>query len=76
MEKTATVVGGNVSPSREWAASEDLPPEYWQALLDDPRAIARPPVRSGVDADAIHQHMLRAGCRRCGRTAETSSPRA
>ncbi|MEH2612951.1 hypothetical protein [Bradyrhizobium sp. AZCC 1693] len=50
-----------------------MPPEYWQALLDDPRAGAQP----GPGASArpqrlsqIPQHLLRVGCRRCRRIVE------
>ena len=53
---------------------EDLPPEYWQAVLEDPRAEA---VGSGPGASTrllrlrqIPQHLLRVGCRRCGRAVE------
>ncbi|WLA63803.1 hypothetical protein QNN01_36420 [Bradyrhizobium diazoefficiens] len=47
------------------------PPEYWQSLLDDPRAEARPaPSGSTLRLSQIPQHLLRMGCRRCGRTVE------
>ncbi|WP_354206303.1 MULTISPECIES: hypothetical protein [unclassified Bradyrhizobium] len=56
------------------APNEDLPPEYWQALLEDPRADAigngpGPPGRLR-QLRQIPPHLLRVGCRRCGRTVE------
>jgi hypothetical protein len=56
------------------APTDDLPPEYWQALLDDPRAdwADRGPGASGraLRLDQIPENLLRVGCRRCGRTVE------
>ena len=52
----------------------DLPPEYWRALLDDPRAdgtAAHSRASLGAQRlDQIPNHLLRVGCRRCGRTVE------
>lgn len=74
MEKMAAGVGGKGPPARGLAPGDDLPLEYWQALLDDPRADAANPVRhaSGraLRLDEIPQHLLRVSCRRCGRTVE------
>jgi len=68
------LVGRNVPPKRGLAPDADLPPEYWQALLDDPRADGANPVprASGhaLRLDEIPQHLLRVSCRRCGRTVE------
>lgn len=62
-------------PLREPTPDGDLPQEYWQALLDDPRiaaGVGRPPSSSGsaLRLDQIPRHLLRVGCRRCGRTVE------
>jgi hypothetical protein len=74
MEKMADVVGRKVASARGLAPADDLPPEYWQALLDDPRADGgNPALRASGRAlrlDEIPQHLLRVGCRRCGRTVE------
>jgi len=74
MEKMAAAVGRKASPARGPASDEDLPPEYWQALLDDSHADASSPgpgpagVRTPLSQ--ILQHILRVGCRRCARTVE------
>jgi len=74
MEKMAAAVGRNAPPRPGLAPDQDLPPEYWQALLDDPRVDRRSP---GPDPSGrpqrlsqIPQHLLRVECRRCGRTVE------
>ncbi|QAU48858.1 hypothetical protein [Bradyrhizobium guangzhouense] len=71
MEKMAAAVGRSV-PSRPGLAPDaDLPAEYWQALLDDPRAEARPaPSRGAQRLSQIPQHVLRVSCRRCARIVE------
>jgi hypothetical protein len=72
--KTAAVVGKNVPPRPGLAPADDLPAEYWQALLDDPRADGADPGRDApgraLRLDQIAKHLLRVGCRRCGRTVE------
>jgi hypothetical protein len=72
MEKMATAVGRKAPPARGLAPDEDLPPEYWQALLDDPRADVSPrglgPAGGRTLLSQIPQHILRVGCRRCART--------
>jgi hypothetical protein len=74
MEKMAAGVGRKVPPGRALAPNEDLPPEYWQAVLEDPRpkAVSVGPGPSGrlLQLGQIPQHFLRVGCRRCGRTIE------
>ncbi|MGO4512691.1 hypothetical protein AB4Z51_37455 [Bradyrhizobium sp. 2TAF36] len=71
MEKMAAVVGGNVPPKPGLAPEEDLPPEYWQALPEDPRADARPgPLGRAMRLCQMSQHILRVECRRCSRTVE------
>lgn len=74
MEKIARRLAAN-GPRQELTPNDDLPPEYWQALLDDPRAAAgvgRTPSSSGcaLRLDQIPQHSLRVHCWRCGRTVE------
>jgi hypothetical protein len=74
MEKMAAAVDRKALPARGLAPDEDLPPEYWQALLDDPRADAScpGPGAAGVRTrlSQILQHILRVGFRRCARTVE------
>jgi hypothetical protein len=48
------------------APEEPLPPEYWQSVLQDPRALS-----SGLQTRQTPQrHVLRVSCRRCGRIVE------
>jgi hypothetical protein len=42
MEKMAAAVGKNVPLKRGLAPDDDLPPEYWQALLTGKMGLARP----------------------------------
>lgn len=74
MEKMASAVGRSAFPSPGLAPDDDLPPEYWQALLKDARAdVGRPgPGSSGrlLRLSQIPQHLLRVSCRRCARTVE------
>jgi hypothetical protein len=55
------------------AESTDMPPEYWDAVLNDPGADARP--AGGVPLQQrrlseIPRHVLRVSCRRCDRVVE------
>ncbi|MEY9188091.1 hypothetical protein ABH991_001521 [Bradyrhizobium ottawaense] len=74
MEKMAAAVGRKMPPARGLAPNDDLPPEYWQALLADARADeANPVARASGRAlrlNEIPKHLLRVSCRRCGRTVE------
>lgn len=74
MERMAAAVGKKMRPARGPAPNDDLPPEYWQALLADTRADeANPgPSASGraLRLDQIPQHLLRVACRRSCRTVE------
>lgn len=74
MEKMASAVGRGALRSPGLAPDDDLPPEYWQALLKDARAdVDRPgPGSSGrlMRVSQIPWHLLRASCRRCARTVE------
>ena len=80
MEKMATAVGRNAPPTRALAPDDDLPPEYWQALLDDAGADGGhpAPAASGrlLRLSQIPQHLLRVACRRCGRTVEIQTVEA
>ncbi|WP_247403438.1 hypothetical protein [Bradyrhizobium sp. 76] len=74
MDKMAAAVGRKAPAARGLAQDADLPPEYWQALLDDLGA-ARGSARSAASGrllrlSQIPQHLLRVDCRRCGRTVE------
>ena len=49
-----------------------MPAEYWQAVLDGAAADRAPPSPSirTQRLSEIQRHLLRVGCRRCGRTVE------
>jgi hypothetical protein len=70
--KMAAAVGRKIPPTPALAPEHEPPPEYWQALLDDPRADARPSGSSigALRLTEIPRHLLRVGCRRCGRMVE------
>ena len=73
MQKLASPpeTGRKTSPAPAVGPADELPPEYWQALLDDPRAETRPaPSGAALRLSQIPRHLLRVGCRRCGRTVE------
>lgn len=74
MDKMAAAVGRKAPTVRGLAPDDDLPPEYWQALLDDVGADGGNPGPTApgrlLRLSEIPQHLLRAGCRRCGRTVE------
>lgn len=74
MEKMAADVGRKAPLARGLATDDDLPPGYWQALLDDPRADAGSPGSGAagrlLQLSQIPRHLLRIGCRRCGRIVE------
>ena len=75
MEKQAiaAVARGNVPPaSPSVGPADELPPEYWRAVLDEveaERGAPGPSIRMQRLAD-IQRHLLRVACRRCGRTVE------
>jgi hypothetical protein len=71
-EKMSAAVDRGVPTELPLAPDDDLPFEYWQALLDDPRAAVRPGIPSGgaLRLNQIPQHILRVDCRRCGRAVE------
>lgn len=45
MEKLAALVGREAAETCPAGPLDAMPPEYWQAVLDDPRADARRPDR-------------------------------
>jgi hypothetical protein len=71
MEKMASTVGRRTPPAPAFAPGDDLPLEYWQALLEDARTDARSPTppSGALRLTEMSQHLLRS-CRRCGRTVE------
>jgi hypothetical protein len=52
------------------APEEPLPPEYWQSLLQDPRALSHGLQTRQKRLFELQRHLLRVSCRRCGRIAE------
>ena len=52
------------------APEEALPPEYWQSLLQDPRALSGGLQTRPKRLSEIQRHVLRVSCRRCERTVE------
>src|SRR4051794_3441872 len=52
MEKMAAATGRNTPPAPGLAPDQDLPVEYWQALLDDARADGSPPVSGSSSPEA------------------------
>ena len=75
MEKQtiAAAARGNVPPTlRPVGPADELPPEYWRAVLDEiegERAAPGPSIRTQRLAD-IQRLLLRVACRRCGRIVE------
>ncbi|WP_407116146.1 hypothetical protein [Bradyrhizobium sp. LMG 9283] len=72
MEKMSAGVRRSVPPKPGLAPDDDLPQEYWEALLADPRADAKPasPSAGTLRLSQIPQPILRVGCRRCARVVE------
>lgn len=73
MQKPASspAAGQKTPPTPAVGPADELPPEYWQSLLDDPRAETRPaPSGAALRLSQIPQHLLRVACRRCGKTVE------
>jgi len=71
MEKIAAAASRSAEAKPGLAPNQDLPAEYWQALLDDPCAQDKPV--SSAERKRLTQiarHILRVSCRRCARTVE------
>lgn len=52
------------------APEEALPPEYWDSVLNDPRAAVTGTQLRQRRLSEIQRHVLRVNCRRCDRTVE------
>jgi hypothetical protein len=74
MEKLADLVGRQPATPHPNGLHDEMPPEYWQAVLNDARADGRPrpaePSIRTLRLAEIHQHILRVSCTRCGRRVE------
>src|SRR4051794_15132456 len=74
MDKMAAAVGRKAPPPRGLPPDDVLPPEYWQALVEGADADGGDPGRAAsgrpLRLSDIPQHLLRVGCRRCGRIVE------
>ena len=72
MKGMASALGRRAPPTPAMAPYDDLPPEYWQALLEDGRADAMisKSLIAGRRLTEIPQHLLRVACRRCSRIVE------
>ena len=74
MEKLAeqSSIGKNASPAPAVGQADPLPPAYWDALLRDAGADARPPdaVIRTQRLSEITRHVLRVTCGRCSRIVE------
>src|SRR5947209_18753026 len=73
MEKMATSAVGRDGPRTHTPSpADDMPPEYWQSVLDEAAAEGRPAGRSmqTLQLSEIPRHILRVSCRRCSRTVE------
>lgn len=74
MEKLAAkaTVGRNAPRSPAIGPGDPMPPDYWQAVLDDASADTRTtadPIRTQRLCD-VGRRLLWVACRRCGRTIE------
>ena len=74
MEKLAAAVGKEPRTIRTPGPADAMPPEYWESVLNDALADAKPerlgvPVRT-LRLSEIPQHILRVSCSRCARIVE------
>src|SRR6202789_3604821 len=74
MEKLAAAAAarGNVPPTRTPGPGDEMPPEYWQAVLDETETARGTPGASirMLRLSEIQRHLLRVACRRCARIVE------
>lgn len=73
MEKLASSpeTSRETPPTPAVGPADDLPLEYWRALLEDARAEARAgPSGAALRLSQIPEHLLKVGCGRCGRTVD------
>src|ERR1700737_3939901 len=72
MEKLAAAADRKAAAAPPPDPEAEMPPEYWESLLNDPRAAARPvgkPIQQRRLSE-IAQHVLRVSCSRCARIVE------
>jgi hypothetical protein len=69
MEKLAAEAGRKPANAATGPDSA-LPPEYWQSLLQDPRALSGGAQTRQRCLSEIQRHALRVSCRRCERIVE------
>ncbi len=68
----AAAVRRNLPPAPAPGPADDMPPEYWQSVLDDAGADegrTRTSIRT-LRLCEMSGHILRVSCRRCSRTVE------
>ncbi|WGD56093.1 hypothetical protein QA641_20680 [Bradyrhizobium sp. CB1650] len=72
MEKLAASMGRGSASERSPGPTDEMPDEYWRALLDDARVHPADagPSSSGQRLCELPQHVLRVSCRRCERIVE------
>jgi hypothetical protein len=72
MEKMAAALRRQAPAVPALAPDDDLPPEYWQALLEDAGSEVElfKSSMAWLQLTEIRQHLLRVSCRRCKRTVE------
>jgi hypothetical protein len=72
MEKMAAAAGRNIPAKSTPGPADEMPLEYWQAVLTDASADARPSDKAiqKQQLGDIQRHVLRISCRRCARTVE------
>ncbi|SCB54125.1 hypothetical protein GA0061098_102380 [Bradyrhizobium shewense] len=72
MENLAASMGRAPARERPLGPADDMPEEYWRALLDDAHVHPADAGRSsaGLRLSQIPQHVLRVSCRRCERIVE------
>jgi len=73
MEKPPPEAAGSIPLARAFGPSDDLPTEYWDAVLRDAYADAGPGGQSLVRTlrlSEISQDVLRVSCTRCGRIVD------
>ena len=68
MERMASEAARRPPPA-EAAPDSALPADYWESVLNDPRARADNRLRQSRLSE-IDRHVLRTSCRRCGRIVE------
>jgi hypothetical protein len=74
MEKLAPAVGREPRTMPTPGPADAMPPEYWESVLNDPRADTGPLTAAAsirtLRLSEIPQHILRVSCSRCGRIVE------